>query len=125
MTKAHISIRVSDPEKSKQFYQKLGFELKKEIRLEKFSSTLIFMEVSSGFEVELVHNWGNNDKPLMKDGYLHLGLDVDDLEGFLKSIKSKGVEPLCPVNITPGGDKLCFVMDPDGYQIELVQPSKK
>jgi lactoylglutathione lyase len=125
MNKAHISIRVSDPERSKEFYRKLGFELKKEIRLEKFSSTLIFMAISSDFEVELVHNWGNNDKPAMKDGYLHLGLDVDDLEGFLKSIKSQGVEPLCPVNITPGGDKLCFVMDPDGYQIELVQPSKK
>jgi lactoylglutathione lyase len=125
MNKAHISIRVSDPERSKDFYQKLGFELKKEIRLEKFSSTLVFMAISSGFEVELVHNWGNSEKPVMKDGYLHLGLDVDDLEGFLKSIKSQGVEPLCPVNITPGGDKLCFVMDPDGYQIELVQPVKR
>jgi len=125
MTKAHISIRVSDPEKSKEFYQKLGFEVRKELKLQKFNSTLVFMGLPNGFEVELVHNWGNSDKPEVKDGFLHLGLDVDDMESFLKTLREKGVNPLCPINITPGGDKLCFVMDPDGYQIELVQPSKK
>jgi lactoylglutathione lyase len=125
MTKAHISMRVSDPEKSKAFYQKLGFEVKKELKLQKFNSTLVFMGLPNGFEVELVHNWGNEQKPELKDGFLHLGLDVDDMESFLKTLRENGIAPLCPVNITPAGDRLCFIMDPDGYQIELVQPAKK
>lgn len=125
MNRAHISIRVSDPERSKDFYRKLGFEVKKEIRLEKFSSTLVFMAISTGFEIELVHNWGNSNKPELKDGYLHLGLDVDDLDSFLRSLQEKGVKPVCAVTATPAGEKLCFVMDPDGYQVELVQPAKK
>jgi len=125
MAKAHLSIRVSDPARSIDFYKKLGFELRKEIRLEKFASTLVFIALPSGFEIELVHNWGNNDRPLLKDGFLHLGLEVQNLEAFLNSLKASGIEPLCPINITPGGEKLCFIMDPDGYQIELVEYSGK
>ena len=111
--------------KSREFYKKLGFELRKEIRVEKFASTLVFMGLPSGFEIELVHNWGNTAKPDLKDGFLHIGLEVDNLESFLKSLAAGGVAALCPVNILPSGDKLCFVMDPDGYQVELVEPGRK
>jgi len=125
MSKAHLSLRVSDPKSSREFYQKLGFELRKEERVEKFGATLIFMGYGTGFELELVHNWDKNDKPELKDGFLHIGLEVENLESFLKKLRAAGIEPLCPLNILPSGGKLCFVLDPDGYQVELLEPGRK
>ena len=107
------------------FYSKLGFEVRREAKIEKFSTDLVFLALSPGFELELVYNWDNNSKPEHKDGYLHLGLEVDNLESFLKSLTAAGIAAMCPINILPNGQKLCFVMDPDGYQVELVESPKK
>ena len=125
MIKSHISIRVSDLKKSVAFYSKLGFEVRREAKIEKFSTDLVFLALSPGFELELVYNWDNHSKPDHKDGYLHLGIEVDNLESFLRRLNDAGVQPLCPMNILPNGQKLCFVMDPDGYQVELVESPPK
>jgi len=123
--KTHVSLRVSDLKSSAAFYQKLGFAIKREVKLAKFSTDLVFLEASPNFELELVYNWDNNRKPELKDGYLHLGLEVKNMESFLQELKAKGIEPLCPVNILPGGGKMCFVVDPDGYQVELMEHARK
>jgi lactoylglutathione lyase len=125
MGKMHLSLRVSDPKRSMEFYRNLGFELRSEERVEKFGTTLVFLTLGPEFELELVHNWNNPDKPELKDGFLHIGIEVDDLEKFLARLRAAGIQPLCPVSILPNGKKLCFVIDPDGYQVELLEPGRK
>lgn len=48
---------------------------------------------------------------------------VDDLDGFLVTLKSKGVEILGRDDSDPNG-KFAWIVDPDGTKIELWQPGK-
>jgi lactoylglutathione lyase len=46
---------------------------------------------------------------------------VDDLERSLGALKQQGIEPeRDPYRVREGGSLLCFVRDPDGYRIELI-----
>jgi lactoylglutathione lyase len=57
------------------------------------------------------------------DGYNHIALTVDDLDAQLAELSRIGVEPEKPP-FPPGGreeiGRICFVQDPDGYRIELI-----
>ena len=47
---------------------------------------------------------------------------VEDLDGLLASLAQQGIEPEKPP-YSPGGRegiRICFVADPDGYRIELI-----
>jgi lactoylglutathione lyase len=47
---------------------------------------------------------------------------VDDLDGTLARLAQQGIEPeRPPYTVREGGSRLCFVRDPDGYRIELIE----
>ncbi len=47
---------------------------------------------------------------------------VDDLDVTLADLKEMGIEPeRPPYRIHEGGSRLCFVRDPDGYRVELLE----
>jgi len=122
MSKIHLAIRTSNPSRSLEFYQALGFVKKREVLLEKFASRLIFLEYkNSELELELVHNYQNNKPIPLESGFLHIGLELDNLEQFLEKLNAFGIHPCAPVQRTPDGMKICFLTDPDGYQIELIE----
>ena len=55
-------------------------------------------------------------------GYGHIAYHVDDLDGTLARLDAIGVQPeKPPYSIREGGSRLCFVRDPDGYRIELIE----
>jgi lactoylglutathione lyase len=57
-------------------------------------------------------------------GYGHIALAVDDLEQSLAALSEQGIEPERePYRVREGGSLLCFVRDPDGYRIELIDRS--
>jgi lactoylglutathione lyase len=59
-------------------------------------------------------------------GYGHVALAVDDLEQTLAQLKGQGIEPERePYRVSDGGSLLCFVRDPDGYRVELIDRSGK
>ena len=46
---------------------------------------------------------------------------VDDLAASLAALAAQGIEPERePYRVRDGGSLLCFVQDPDGYRIELI-----
>ena len=54
----------------------------------------------------------------------HIAVTVDDLDGTLERLAEKGIEPeKPPYTVREGGSRLCFVRDPDGYRIELIERS--
>ena len=118
-------MRVGDLSRSLSFYRALGFKEKRRIELEKFRSTLVFLQADNGAELELVFNRDDTSPPELGNGFLHLGLEVEDLEQFLSRLRSQGIAGDCQITATPQGDKICFITDPDGYQIELVEPKAK
>lgn len=118
----HTCYRVLDPEASVGFYEKLGFEVlaRKPIRDE---ATNIFMGLpGDGARLELTHNHDRTDPYEIGTGYGHIALAVDDLDGTLERLAADGIEPeKPPYTVRDGGSRLCFVRDPDGYRIELIE----
>ena len=54
-------------------------------------------------------------------GYGHIAVGVDDLGATLAQLAGQGIEPeKPPYSVREGGSRLCFVRDPDGYRIELI-----
>ena len=52
----------------------------------------------------------------------HVAVTVDELDGTLGRLAEKGIEPeKPPYSVREGGSRLCFVRDPDGYRIELIE----
>jgi lactoylglutathione lyase len=125
----HTMVRITDPEKSRAFYEALGLEFRREsdiVRNGETEATLYFYGVP-GEEVELGLTF-NHDGSIydVGTGYGHIAYAVDDLEQTLASLKEEGIEPERePYRVREGGSLLCFVRDPDGYRIEIIDRSGK
>jgi lactoylglutathione lyase len=58
----------------------------------------------------------------MGTGYNHIAITAEDLDGTLARLSEQGIEPeKPPYTVREGGSRLCFVRDPDGYRIELIE----
>jgi lactoylglutathione lyase len=50
--------------------------------------------------------------------------DGGGLDGTLARLAEQGIEPERePYRVREGGSRLCFVQDPDGYRVELIEKS--
>jgi lactoylglutathione lyase len=120
-TYVHTCIRVRDIEKSLAFYSHLGFEHRGRLNFE--SAYNVYLGLPGGGDVlELTVNVGRGEPYDLGDGYNHMALTVPNLDGLLERLSQNGVEPEKPP-YAPGGReeyRICFVADPDGYRVELI-----
>jgi lactoylglutathione lyase len=125
----HTMYRITDPAKSRGFYEALGMEFRREspiVRSGELEATLYFF----GFpgqeeELELTLNQDGRSYEL-GSGYGHIAVGVDDLDETLAQLKEQGIEPERePYRVREGGSRICFVQDPDSYRIELIDRSGK
>jgi len=57
-------------------------------------------------------------------GYGHIAIAASDLDGMLARLAEQGIQPeKPPYSVREGGSRLCFVKDPDGYRIEIIEQS--
>jgi lactoylglutathione lyase len=71
--------------------------------------------------LELTYNLGV-DSYEIGTGYGHIAITSDDLDGTLERLAGQGIEPeKPPYSVREGGSRLCFVRDPDGYRIEIIE----
>jgi lactoylglutathione lyase len=118
----HTCYRVTDPEKSVAFYEALGLEKRRELPI-RDEAVNYFLGVpgQDSPELELTYNFGVDSYEL-GTGYGHVALTVEDLDGTLERLAAQGIEPERePYTVREGGSRLCFVRDPDGYRIELIE----
>lgn len=118
---AHTCVRVRDIESSLRFYEQLGFEPRGRLNFE--SAYNVYMGLPGGADVlELTVNIGRDTPYDLGEGYNHMALVVDDLDGLLERLAQAGIRPEKPP-YAPGGReeyRICFVSDPDGYRLELI-----
>ena len=97
----HTCVRVRDPEASERFYGLLGFERRGRLNFQ--TAYNIYMGVpGDGDTLELTVN-RDRDRPYdLGEGYNHMALVVDDLDGLLESLAVHGVSPDKPP-YAPGG----------------------
>ena len=119
----HTCYRIGDIDRSVAFYERLGFEevTRFPIRDEAIN---VFMNLPGDGDtprLELTYNHGVDSYDL-GSGYNHIALGVDDLDSTLAELAEGGVEPeKPPYQVREGGSRICFVRDPDGYRVELVE----
>ncbi len=121
----HTMYRITDPGQSREFYEALGFQLRKEseiVRNGELEATNYFYRLpDQDEELELTFN---HDGRTYEQGtaYGHIALQVDDMGATLAALAEHGIEPeKAPYRVREGGSLICFVRDPDDYRIELIE----
>ena len=125
----HTMCRITDPEKSRRFYEALGFTFEREmdiVRDGQREATNYFYSLGDSKSVlELTFNHDGRSYEL-GTAYGHIALAVDDLDETLEQLAGQGIEPeRPPYRVSEGGSRICFVNDPDGYRVELIDRSGK
>ena len=120
-------VRITDPERSRSFYEALGFEFERDmdiVRNGELEATNYFFGIGDSKAVlELTYNHDGRTYEL-GTGYGHIALAVDDMAATLAELAEQGIEPERePYRLREGGSLICFVRDPDGYRIEVIEKS--
>ena len=121
----HTMVRITDPERSRAFYEALGFHFTRDfdiVRDGELEATNYFFSLGDADNVlELTYNHDGRTYEL-GTGYGHIAVGVDDLDGTLARLAEQGIEPeRPPYSGREGGSRLCFVRAPDEYRIELIE----
>lgn len=120
----HTMVRITDPGQSRAFYEALGFRFERDMDIvrngEKEATNYFFSLGDQDSVLELTYNHDGRSYDL-GTGYGHIAVGVDDLDATLERLREQGIEPeKPPYSVREGGSRLCFVRDPDGYRIELI-----
>ena len=117
----HTCYRITDPDSSVEFYEALGFEKRRELPIRDEAINIFMGLPGDADRLELTYNFGVESYEL-GSGYGHIAVTVEDLDGTLERLAAQGIEPeKPPYSVREGGSRLCFVRDPDGYRIELIE----
>ena len=119
----HTCYRIGDIDRSVAFYVALGFEERRRMQIRDEAINVFMGLPGDGDRLELTHNFGV-DSYEVGTGYGHIAVSVDDIAATLERLKEQGIEPeRVPYRVREGGSLICFVRDPDGYRIELIDRS--
>ena len=115
----HAMLRVSDPDATIRFFNLLGLEERRRMSNEAGRFTLIFLGVpgDEGGEVELTHNWDQDEGYSGGRNFGHLAYRVDDIYATCQRLMDAGVT----INRPPRDGYMAFIRSPDGISIELLQ----
>ena len=133
----HTGIVVTDMQKSIDFYESLGFEIKKDmiesgpyidslLSIDGGEVNTVKMSLRDGGMVELLHFKNHQEEPtsssLTNIGCTHFAMTVDNLEETYNNLVISGVEFVSEPQFSPDGfARVVFCKDPDGTFIELVE----
>jgi lactoylglutathione lyase len=121
----HTMVRITDPARSRAFYEALGMEFRRDLDIvrdgELEATNYFFAYPGQEEELELTFNHDGRTYDL-GTGYGHIAVGVDDLDGTLARLADQGIEPeRPPYTVREGGNRLCFVRDPDQYRVEIIE----
>jgi lactoylglutathione lyase len=124
MSLLHTCYRITDIDRSVAFYEALGFEERRRAPIRDEAINVFMSLPDDGPEprLELTFNFGRDEPYDIGTGYGHIAISTEDMDGTLARLKEQGIEPeRPPYTIREGGNRLCFVRDPDGYRIEVLE----
>ena len=136
LTAHHVGITVSDLDVATEFYQSVfdceiiaefsvdGDAFATGVDIPNARADFVHLDLGS-VRLELVPYEPVGDDRLPADlndsGATHLGVEVDDVDAFYASLPDS-VSTLSPPQTTATGTTICFLRDPDGTLIEVLNP---
>jgi lactoylglutathione lyase len=117
----HTCYRIGDIDRSVAFYSALGFEELRRVPIGSDATNVFLGLPGDGARLELTYNHGVSEYEI-GTGYGHIAVSAGDLDAALQALAAQGITPeKPPYSVREGGSRLCFVRDPDGYRIELIE----
>ena len=129
---SHVGLRVRDLDRSKRFYEALGFSEVKCLTVpDKMAAGLLGLTPPIGFEAAYLQNnrfilqlitfsgYPAPDEPergMTGAGLTHLSIAVDDMAQAQAAVQAAGGT----IVADPGGGFACMVRDPEGQLLELL-----
>ena len=139
----HVTIYSNDIDKTIEFYEKLGFRLIFSIGEEGAVPWNYYMKIANGQYLEIQPCKGDNPHPHpdtteyhFNQTVWHFALETPDIENMINTLISRGIELYDTADKNrkvnaldeylrgPDGCKICWVFDPDGTPIELMEQSQ-
>ncbi len=123
MALIHTCYRITDIDRSVAFYRVLGFEEVRRMPIRDEAINVFLNQPGDGERprLELTYNFGV-DRYELGSAYGHIAITTPDLAVTLAELAEHGIEPeRPPYTVREGGGLICFVRDPDGYRIELIE----
>lgn len=120
MTFLHTRIRVSDMDQSIAFYKQLGFDCVNQ-KLSPQGNKLAYLSIK-GEKHLLELCWSADYTVNVPDDLMHTCVGVDDIIDFCDQLEGQGIE-IWPSDWRTSfisGQKMAFVSDPDGYEVEIL-----
>jgi lactoylglutathione lyase len=124
MSLIHTCYRITDIDRSVEFYKALGFDEVGRIPIREEAINVFMGLPEDGAEprLELTYNIGRTEPYDIGTGYGHIAITTQDIDGTLGRLAEQGIDPeKPPYSIREGGPRLCFVRDPDGYRVEIIE----
>ena len=115
----HMMVRVSDLEKSLEFYcAKLGLTEARRYDSEqgRFTNVFLCAPGDESAQVELTYNWDPQDYGGGRN-FGHLAYQVDDIYALCQRLMDQDVT----INRPPRDGRMAFIRSPDNISIELLQ----
>ncbi|MGC8601207.1 MAG: VOC family protein [Thermoprotei archaeon] len=113
----HVAIATRNLDEMKKFYESLGLRYSFTLENDKGEPWIVYMRLGGAF-IELIKAEGKERANGL--GLAHVCFLVDDMYDTIEELHKKGVETTEP-NMGRDGNIQCWVKDPEGNQIELMQ----
>ena len=124
----HTSIRVSNMEKSIDFYTKLlGLKLLNRREIPQNNAEIAFLQDPDGKGAKLELTYFRNQKKFIQAEYEdrlfdHLAFDIKNMDETISLMRREKVTITDePFRLSATGNLIAFVEDPDGTLIELIE----
>ena len=122
----HTMMRVHDLDESINFYSKFfGMKLLRKSDYPDGKFTLAFLgygDEENNTVLELTHNWDQEEKYNLGNAWGHIAIGVENIYEFCRELEENNVNVTRkPGPMKHGNTVIAFLLDPNGYQIELIQ----
>lgn len=120
----HTRIRVSDLEKSIEWYGKTcGFEVLKRNDKSPAGNQIVHLQLpGNAHTLELTYS--PDYQVAVPEDLMHTCIGVDDILAYCTQLDDQGFE-IWPADykekFSSGGMKMAFLTDPDGYEVEILE----
>jgi lactoylglutathione lyase len=119
---AHLAFQVSDMERSVRFYETaLGFRKKFTLDDDAGRPWIVYLQAGERQFIELFYAHA----PLRRDpnstSFQHLCIEVEDIETVAARLEQIGIVIVHPVILGLDRNRQCWIDDPDGNPIELME----
>ncbi len=120
----HINLKVIDLQASIDFYTKIGFPEFLRLTQNDGSAWIVYMRITDELYIELLPGGKGRAGDQQATGLNHLCLTTPDIEMTARELAKVGIPLVSPLDPSKRGvdrNRGCWIVDPDGNRIEIME----